>query len=213
MAEQTREQLRTSGRNAQADAVHQFELLAGLEMGTISRLYPHLLGQIEQMFYQLGPEGIDAEVKAYRNSQYQNATQAGQTGANLARWSGLGSGSQEAAMLDSVQEGQNNASQMEMDARSPEGLLRRLSARASLLQPQVLPQSLQYTQQLRGAQPPKPKSPGLFGQLLGIGGQLFGAGVFNRQQEPSTQQQQPAQQNQGFGAPTFGSSWQLPVRY
>lgn len=170
--------LTKEGREAQRSAVHLLELLSEQELQMLSEWMPQYKALLTRGFDAMSPGGEEANLARFRNRALQSAAQSGKGASALAKWAGLGSGAEGAAINDAMFQGQRDVDEFAQYLSSPEYFMSAADAGRSYMTPGLLGTSLSASGQLRQNQPPKPKKPGLLGGLLGTAAQLYGAGAF-----------------------------------
>ncbi len=165
-------QIRKKGINDMKAGTYTYGSMGNQEVQQLAGLFGNYQQGLGNAISMMGPGGLQAQIDQFRNRALQNATQAGMQGAALARWGGLGSGGQEAAMTRAMALGQNQADQFGMEMYSPEGIMRRQQALGGLFQPNMLQTAWNMRQAHRATAPPPSQGGGFLGGLLQTAGQM-----------------------------------------
>ena len=162
------------GDSAQQDAMSLFQGLGKKEMELIFEMFPDLAAILKRGMSALSPGGQDAQIAQYRNRALQTAAQSGKQAASLARWAGLGSGTQGAVINDAMMGAQSGVNEYTQFLQSPEYAVQSAQAARGLANPEYFQTGLA----LKYAKPQSAPKKSFLDTAIGLGGTLLGAGVF-----------------------------------
>ena len=158
----------------------QFKNTGINELQWIMSMYPQMQGQLNNAWSMMA--NPELAIDRFSNRAFQTAARAGQGNANQARWNGLGTGSQMNFINQANQDASGQIGNYADFQYSPEGTMGRLQGLQSLLQPNMTNMFYDLSgkrwNDRAGKYGSKPKSPSMFGQLLGAGAQMAGMGMF-----------------------------------
>jgi len=166
-----------------SSALNNYQQQVGIpQMNMLTGYGPMLLNAQQALMNSFGPGADQANLDSYRNFMLQTASRAGQSGANQARWGGLGSGSQESYINQANMSALNDIGKFWQYQNSPEYKMQQFQGLLGASQPFAADTYFNYRNQQSNAtsnwKQAHPKKQGLFGQILGAAGQFAGMGGF-----------------------------------